>query len=169
MINAKHLVDLALQWGADHAVRFQIGDIVFDSRTILKCAFGCGGWGYGPTCPSDLFLLSPGKYEQVLRRYSWGIIIHSTDKRISQDVSFGIEREAFLRGYYLAFSLSDCAICEECAGFVGKPCVSPQKASPAFHSVGIDVFKTVHRFGLPLDTLKSQEETPNWYSAAFIE
>lgn len=38
--------------------------------------------------------------------YSWGIIIHSTDKRVSQDVSFGTEREAFLRGYYLAFSLA---------------------------------------------------------------
>ena len=88
---------------------------------------------------------------------------------MSQDVSFGVEREAFLQGYYLAFSLSDCAICAECAGFAGKPCVNPGKARPAFHSVGIDVFKTVHQFGLPLDTLKSQDETPNWYSAVFIE
>jgi len=168
-MEAEYFADLALQWGADHAVPFRIDDIVFDPRTILKCAFGCGDWGYGNTCPSRPLSLKPWEYEQVLRRYSWGIIIHSTDKRVSQDVSFGIEREAFLRGYYLAFSLSDCAICAECAGFAGKPCANPKKARPAFHSVGIDVFKTVRQFGLPLDTLKSQDETPNWYSAVFIE
>ena len=168
-MEAEYFVNMALEWGADHAVPFQIDDIVFDPRTILKCAFGCGDWGYGNTCPSRPLSLKPWEYEQVLRRYSWGIIIHSTDKRVSQDISFGIEREAFLRGYYLAFSLSDCAICGECAGFAGQPCVNPKKARPAFHSVGIDVFKTVHKFGLPLDTLKSREETPNWYSAVFIE
>jgi len=126
-MEAEYFVNMALELGADHAVPFRIDDIVFDPRTILKCAFGCGDWGYGNTCPSRPLSLKPWEYEQVLRRYSWGIIIHSTDKRVSQDISFGIEREAFLRGYYLAFSLSDCAICGECAGFAGQPCVNPRR------------------------------------------
>lgn len=155
--------------GADHAVPFRIDDIAFDPRTILKCAFGCGDWGKGHTCPSRPNSLLPWEYEQVLRRYSWGIIVHSHDKKISQEVSFAIEREAFIDGYYFAFSLSDCAICGECAGFRGQGCVNPKKARPAFHSVGIDVFKTAHRFGLPIETLRDQNQPQNWYSAVFIE
>jgi hypothetical protein len=35
--------------------------------------------------------------------------------------------------------------------------------------VGIDVFKTVHQFDLPLKTLRNEDEEQNWYSAVFIE
>jgi predicted metal-binding protein len=111
----------------------------------------------------------PWDYEKMFRKYSWGIIIHSNDKKISQDVSFQIEKEAFLDGKYLAFSLSDCAICSDCLGKCGKDCANPGKARPAFHSVGIDVFKTVRKFGLPLETLKDVTQEQNWYSAVFIE
>ena len=65
-MEAEYFADLALQWGADHAVPFRIDDIVFDPRTILKCAFGCGDWGYGNTCPSRPLSLKPWEYEQVL-------------------------------------------------------------------------------------------------------
>jgi predicted metal-binding protein len=168
-MDKEYFVNMALKLGAGHAVSFGINDIVFDSRTILKCMFGCGDWGKGNTCPSRPNSLKPWEYEEVFKKYSWGIIIHSTDKRVSHEVSFEIEREAFLKGYYFAFSLSDCALCAECAGFNGLGCINPKKARPAFHSVGIDVFKTVRKFGLPLDTLKSKDETQNWYSAVFIE
>lgn len=163
------LIEKALSMGADHAVKFNIEDIAFDTRTILKCMFGCTDWGKGPTCPSRPGSLSIFEYHEVLKNYSWGIIVHSTDKKISQDVSFELEREAFIKGYYFAFSMSDCAICKECAGLYGKECVNTKKARPSFHSVGIDVFKTAKKFGLPLETLKDESQTPNWYSAVFIE
>ncbi len=166
---AKYLVDMAYEMGADHAVPFKIDDIAFDSRTILKCAFGCGDWGYGHTCPSRPGSLKPWEYEQVLKHYLWGVIVHSTDKRVSHEVSFALEREAFLKGYYFAFSMSDCALCKECSGFHGKPCVNLKKARPAFHSVGIDVFKTVRKFGLPIQTLRAEDDQVNWYSAVFVE
>jgi len=162
-------IEQALKLGADHAVIFEIEDIEFDSRTILKCMFGCNDWGKGPTCPSRPGSLMPWEYETVLKKYSWGVIIHSSDKIISQNVSFALEREAFLRGHYFAFSLSDCAICKDCAGKTGNQCVNQKKARPAFHSVGIDVFKTVRKFNLPLETLKEEDEVQNWYSAVFIE
>ncbi len=165
----KHFTDLAIKLGAGHAVVFKIDDIVFDPRTILKCMFGCSDWGRGNTCPSRPGSLKPWEYQKVFQRYSWGIIIHSTSKKVSQDVSFAIEREAFLKGYYFAFSLSDCTLCSECAGRGGTECVNPKKARPALQSVGIDVFKTVHRLGLPLKTLYSEDEEQNWYSAVFIE
>lgn len=131
--------------------------------------FGCTDWGKGNTCPSRKGSLKPWEYKEIFSKYSWGIIIHSTDKKKSQDVSFEIEKEAFLKGYYFAFSLSDCAVCKECAGCRGLDCVNPRKARPAFHSVGIDVFKTVRKFDLPIATLKDKSESQNWYSAVFIE
>ncbi len=165
----QYYVDMALRLGADHATAFKTDDIEFDARTILKCMYGCSDWGKGLTCPSRPGSLMPWEYEKVFRKYSWGIIIHSTSKKISQEVSFEIERQAFFDGYYFAFSLSDCAICAECAGHKGKECINPNKARPAFHSVGIDVFKTVRKFGLPIETLKNRGQVQNWYSAVFIE
>ena len=167
--DAKDFTDLALKLGADHAVPFKTADIVFDPRTILKCMFGCSDWGKGNTCPSRPGSLKPWEYENIFKRYSWGIIIHSTDKKLSQDISFEIERQAFIKGYYFALSLSDCDICRECAGHKGEDCVNPKKARPAMQSVGIDVFKTVHGLGLPLETLKDETQLQNWYSAVFIE
>ena len=168
-MEAEQFVDLAMSLGADHAVRFGIEDIVFDSRTILKCMFGCSDWGKGHTCPSRPGSLMPWEYEKVLTRYAWGVIIHSTDKGVSHEASFAVEREAYLKGYYFAFSLSDCAICPTCAAARGEPCADPKRARPAFHSVGIDVFKTVHNFNLPLEPLQDENAEQNWYSAVFIE
>jgi predicted metal-binding protein len=164
----ENIVARALELGADDALIFRMDQIVFDPRTLLKCMFGCEDWGKGHTCPSTPGSLKPWEYERILQRYKWGCIVHSTNKKISQDISFALEREAFLAGHYFAFSMSDCAICQECAGFKGKPCVDPSRARPAFHSVGIDVFATVKQFDLPLSTLKSEDEEQNWYSAVFV-
>lgn len=165
----KYFVDMGLRLGADDVVVFGIDDIAFDPRTLLKCMFGCGDWGKGHTCPSRQGALKPWEYQKMFERYSWGVIVHSTDKKVSQEVSFAIEREAFIKGYYFAISLSDCALCSECKGADGLACANPKKARPAFHSVGIDVYKTVHAFDLPLETLASEDARPNWYSAVFVE
>ena len=162
-------IALALEKGAEHAVVFSIDQIAFDARTLLKCMFGCSGWGMVHTCPSREGSPKPWEYEKIFRNYRQGIIIHSTDKKLSQDISFDIERQAFLDGHYFAFSLSDCVCCEKCTGFSGERCVHPNKARPAFHSEGIDVFKTVRQFNLPIETQKEQGETENWYSAVFID
>jgi predicted metal-binding protein len=159
----------ALLLGANHAVAFEVKDIVFDPRTLLKCMFGCSSWGIEHTCPSRPGALKPWEYQHILERYQWGIIIHSTDKKVSQRVSLAIESQAFTEGFYFAFSLSDCGLCKECAGYRHAPCVNPKKARPAFHSVGIDVFATVRKFGLPIETLRNLDDPQNWYSAVFVE
>ena len=158
----------ALSLGAEHAVIIKPDDIVFDGRTLLKCMFGCDDWGKGATCPSKAGFLKPWEYEPLLRKYKSVLIIHSPDKKIAQDVSYIIEREAFLDGDALAFSMSDCALCEVCAGQTCQPCRNPKKARPAFHSCGIDVFATVHKIGLPLKTLRDVSEPQNWYSAVWL-
>ena len=162
--------DRALELGAKDAVVFSIDQICFDSRTLLKCMYGCDDWGKNHTCPSRPGNPTMAEYKEMLSRFRGGIIIHANDKRLSQEVSFTIEGEAYRDGYYFAFSMSDCALCKTCAACDGESCRFMHKARPAFHSVGIDVFKTVRAFGLPIRTLSdAATEEQNWYSAVFID
>ena len=163
-------IKTALDMGAADAVEFQLADIVFDSRTLLKCMFGCSDWGRNHTCPSRPGAPTIEQYREMLSRYKRGVIIHTHEKKLSQQISFKIESMAFHDGCYFAFSLSDCGLCSECAAVCGEPCRFKHMARPAFHSVGIDVFATVHRLNLPLSTLCDPEkDEQNWYSAVFIE
>ncbi len=159
----------ALEMGAAHAVPFVISDIAFDPRTLLKCMYGCDDWGKLHTCPSRPGSPSIAEYHDMFSRYRWGIIVHSHEKKPAQLISYELERLAFLSGHPLAFSLSDCALCKRCAGHSCEPCRFPQKARPAFHSVGIDVFATVRRLGLPLEPLLTPDQEQNWYAAVFVE
>jgi predicted metal-binding protein len=168
-MNAERYIRKALEMGADDAVVFKIEDIEFDPRTLLKCMFGCGDWGKGPTCPSRPGNVSLDEYEKMLRQYSWGIIVHAHDKKTTQSISFALESQAFAKGYYFAFSMSDCALCKECVGLKGLPCANVKQARPAFHSVGIDVFATVRKFNLPIYTLTDEAQEQNWYAAVFVE
>ena len=162
-------IELALSLGAEHAVMIPPDSIVFDGRTLLKCMFGCADWGTGCTCPSREGFLKPWEFEPLLRKYKQVLVIHSRDKQIAQRAAFSVEREAFLDGDALAFSMSDCALCAECAGKSGGACRNIKQSRPAFHSVGIDVFATVRNFGLPIETLACDEDAQNWYSAVFVE
>lgn len=166
----KKYADMALEMGAADAVEFTIDQICFDSRTLLKCMYGCPDWGRNHTCPSRPGNPTMAEYREMLSRYRGGVVIHAHDKALSQKASFAVESRAYLDGYYFAFSMSDCALCKSCAATVNEPCRFAHMARPAFHSVGIDVYKTVHGFGLPLFTLADQEkDEQNWYSAVFIE
>ena len=165
----KKYINKALEMGAKNAVPFEISDIVFDPRVILKCMFGCSDYGLLHSCPYQRSPLSMEEYEKVFKHYSRGIIVGCSDKASSQKISLEIEQDCYLDGYYFAFSLSDCGLCKECSKKDDKNCRFPAKARPAFHSVGIDVFKTVHNLGLPLNVLKTKYDSQNWYSAIFIE
>ena len=56
----------ALELGAVDAVPFAICDIVFDSRTLLKCMFGCADWGKNHTCPSRAGSPSMAEYRDII-------------------------------------------------------------------------------------------------------
>lgn len=144
-------------------------EVVFDPRTILKCMYGCTGWNNSWVCPSAPGGLRPWEAEPIFRRYRAVVLIHTHDKRASHDASLAVERRAFVDGLYFAFSLSDCALCQECTHRAGEPCRFPKQARPAAQGVGIDVFATVNRLGLPLKTLAGPEEEQNWYSFVFLE
>jgi len=159
---------MARRLGAVDVVAVTPDDIVFDGRTLLKCMFGCNDWGVGCTCPSRFGFPPLDELEKLLRKYKTVLIIHTHDKKAAQDASAAIETEAYLDGDALVFSMSDCALCEECAGRSGQPCRNPKTARPSFHSVGIDVFSTAKKLGLPLRPLRNEDEEQNWYSAVWL-
>ena len=165
----KDYVQEALNRGAENAVRFSIENIVFDSRVILKCMFGCDDYGKLHTCPYQRSPLGMNEYKDIFEKYKWGIIIGCRDKQTSQNISYEIERMCFLDGFYFAFSLSDCGICKECAKGVSENCRNPKKARPAFHSIGVDIFRTVRNFNMSIEVLKTDTDKQHWYSAVFIE
>jgi predicted metal-binding protein len=160
----------ALELGATDAVIFTPDEIAFDARALLKCMFGCGSWGKGPTCPSRPGSLRPWEWEPILRKYSWGVLVHAPDKKTSYQVARALEGEAFVDGKHLAFAMSDCAGCADCVGEKGQPCADVRHARPAMQGAGIDVFATAHGFGLPIRTLADREEQPqDWYSSVWME
>ena len=165
----KKYIDKALEMGAKNAVEFKISDIAFDPRVALKCIFGCGGYGMQHTCPYQKSPLTMDEYQRIFEKFSRGIIIGCDDKPTSQRISYELELDCFFDGYYFAFSLSDCGLCEACTRGDGKDCLFPERARPSFHGVGIDVFKTVRNLGLPLEVLRNKTDKENWYSAVFVE
>lgn len=152
--------------GARDAVLINVREIVLDPRTILKCAYGCSGWRNNWTCPSAPGSLSIWDFPRILKHYKKALLIHTYHKQLSQKISYTIERQAFLDGCYFAFSLADCTICKDC--HYPKPCRATMKARPAMQAVGIDVFATARKQGLPINTLKTRDEQPNWYSLVLI-
>jgi len=162
-------IGMAKEMGAKNAVAFKTSDIVFDPRVALKCIFGCSNYGKNHTCPYQKSHLSMEEYKEIFSHFEGGIIIGCADGKDSQNISYEVERAAFLDGFYFAFSLSDCVICGECNKRHGEDCRMPGKARPAFHGVGVDVFKTVNQLGLPLNVATTYEDEVNWYSAVFIK
>jgi len=166
--NYKKYVDLAVENGALNVVAIKPEEVVFDGRTILKCMFGCNSWGKGCTCPSRPGFLPLNEFKELFMMYKTVLVIHSTDKKAAQNASFAVEKEAYLDGDVLSFSTSDCAICEKCAGYDGEPCRNIKMARPSWHSIGIDVFATVNKLGLPLKPLRNETDEQNWYAAVWL-
>ncbi len=158
---------LAMKMGAAHAVALKASDIVLDPRTYLKCMYGCKDWGRNWTCPSAPGAIKPWDFKNILKRYKSAILVHCADKKLSQKISYSLEREAFLNGHYFAFSMSDCSLCDGCAH--PEPCRLPKQARPAMQALGIDVYATAKRQNLPLFPLRNENEAQNWYSLVLVE
>jgi len=161
-------VSIAYEHGADSVVETIPDKIVFDARTLLKCMYGCKDWGKGCTCPSRPGFPPLKDLKKMLKKYKKVLIIHAHDKKAAQNASLAVENEAYLDGDALVFSMSDCALCEECGGRSDQSCRNVMKARPAFHSVGIDVFATAKNHGLSLHPLRNEDDEQNWYAAVWL-
>lgn len=79
----------------------------------------------------------------MVKKYSHILLLHSNSARDVSAAALKIEREAFLDGYYFAFAIRYCYLCDVCSLGKGKDCPFPEKIRPCDQSFGIDVYKTV--------------------------
>ncbi len=159
-------VKMALDRGALHALLVDVADIVFDHRTYLKCAWGCPEFGQLKCSPD---LIKPWEAEPLLRRYRRALLIHTRVKELANEIAWEVERAAFLDGYYWAFALYDCHGCETCRAASRQECADPVRARPGEDFLGIDVYATVRRFGLPIQVLTRRDQAQDRYAFVFIE
>ena len=164
----KKYEDIAKELGAVNAKIINASEVVVDNRSRLKCRFGCSSYFINWTCPPRHGIQPWTFKKRLLSQYSVALLVHAQDPETSQKISIEIEKRAFLDGYSLVFSLSDCTLCEECT-CPEEPCRHPEKARPAAQSFGIDIFATAKKQDYPIYTLKNKEEEQNWYSIVLLD
>lgn len=163
----RELLDAALGMGAADALIFRIEDVAFDSRTLLKCLFGCsGGMHYCPDARDSSSLID---YPEMIRRYKWGILICTGDLKKGQEITLVLESKAYFKGFYFAFGATECAFCDKCSFEEGRPCVDRHKQRPPLYTLGVDVYKTARGLGWELDVVQKEGDPVKNITAVFVE
>ncbi len=134
----------------------------------LRCRYGCGQYG-GPHCPPHS--PSPEKTKEMLKDYTRALLVQGEPPTEDfQSRVLQAEKEAFQAGYYKAFAFwaGPCSLCSFCEGSRGD-CCNTRNARPSMEGAGIDVFETVRRAGLTVETLKKQGEFIKYFALLLLE
>ena len=161
-------VKLAKKLGMIDALIISPTDICFDIRTQLKCAWGCDR-DFTPNAKCDNRCMTFDERLKIVKQYNAILLLHSHDAQELSKVILEIERFVFLDGYYFAFALRSCNLCEVCQAIKGNDCIHPEKIRPCESMFGIDIFKTVRKLGLPIEVLQNKEAVQNRYGFLLIE
>ena len=179
MVDKKSLNTLFAENGYDDYTWIKARDIEISQWTRLKCMFGCGSYGSNASCPPHVPLVD--ECRSFFSEYTDGVIFHFQEKiydirkyvEWSRKVNMKLlklERSVFLSGYRKAFLLfiDECELCAECAG-TRSDCRNPRGARPSTEGIGIDVYTTVRKHGLPIQVLKDYDEPMNRYAVLMVE
>jgi len=103
------LCQLAVIFGAADARLIKAEGIIVSDWVLLKCQYGCDGYGKSLTCPP--YSPTPEKFRKTLKGYGQAILLkfepreQEYDWKSTHEVVARLEKEAFLSGYYSAFGL----------------------------------------------------------------
>jgi len=160
-------VSMALEAGARDARIIPTEEVYTAEWVRLRCQYGCGMYGRCLSCPP--YSPTAEQTRRALDDFTTALLIRSDGEADICEIATRIEREAFLDGYYKAFSFHSgpCHFCERCDP--SQPCRNPSLARPAMEAAGIDVFATAHRAGLPLEVVRTRRCSQNYYSLVLIE
>lgn len=161
------LVKEAMSLGAMDATGFSIDDIAFDTRTLLKCLYGCPGGFY--FCPTSKDGVTVKDYMEMAGRYKWGVLVCTEDLKKGQDITLALESKAYLKGHYFAFAATECAVCHECSAIDGGKCRDKHKQRLPLYAFGIDVYKTVANVGWSLEVVQKKGDPRKNITALFVE
>lgn len=170
----------AVAAGATQALVIEPSCIVTAPWVRWKCQFGCRDYNKNFCCPPHT--PTPKQTRQVLDSYNRAILFHlqwTKGKQSGKEITkyfnnvVAMEKELFQDGFYRAFSMlaGPCILCRgsQCALLENEPCRFPEKARPSMEGCGIDVFQTVYNYGLPVHTLRTEEETRNIYCLVLVD
>ncbi len=162
----------ALERGIDHAVIVEPSRVVTAPWVLMKCQFGCAGYGGSLCCPPRS--PTPDETRKILDSYTSAMLLHrqiSKNGRPAEnlsDIAVDLERSLFLDGYYKAWTLGSgpCGRCKTCNM---KACAHSDRARPSMEGCGIDVFATARGYGLPIEVVTGRADIRNHYALVLIE
>jgi predicted metal-binding protein len=142
--------------GAKDSKIIKTDRVIVGEWVYWKCRFGCSTYGNNLTCPPHS--PNPEQTKALLREYEYALLLKYDSTQDYNNLLIGLEREAFLRGFYKALSLTagSCKLCENCN--ISNGCVNLKKARPSMEACGIDVFGTMHNVGFDMKVLTSKDE-----------
>ena len=161
-------IDLAKKLKMVNAMLISPQNIYFDIRAILKCKWGCEDQFHENLRCGTRGTTYQERVEMV-KSYNHILLFHSYDAIALSKTVLEIERRAFLDGYYFAFAIRTCNLCENCVVKKGEPCPMPLKIRPCDQSFGIDVYKTVRNLGLPCEVLQNKNDIQNRYGFVLLD
>ena len=161
-------ISLAKENHMINAMLITVEEIAFDSRAILKCRWGCEDF-FKQSIKCHTRNTTYRERLDMIKAYENILLIHSHNAMDVSRAALEIERRAFLDGFYLAFAIRYCNLCENCFIDHGKSCPTPEKVRPCDQSFGIDVYKTARNLGLPCQVLQSKEDIQNRYGFVLLE
>ena len=133
----------------------------------LRCRFGCNNYGK-PHCRPDS--LTPQKTRKMLQDYTYCLLLSGVPPTSTfQHQVLKAEKEAFKEGFYKAFAFwaGPCTLCDSCVE--DGNCRNTKDSRPSMEGSGIDVFETVKRAGLSLQTLAGERDFIKYFGIILLE
>ena len=161
-------VKLAKGLGMKNAIVISPQDIFFDARAVLKCRWGCNEHSENNVKCSTRGTTFLERVEMV-KSYNRILLLHAHDAGQLSRAALEMEKAAFLDGFYFAFAVRTCHLCEDCSVLKGEACPFPRKIRPCDQAFGIDVYKTVRKLGLPIEVLQKEGDIQNRYGFVLID
>ena len=161
-------IDLAKELKVVNAMIISPQQVFFDIRAILKCRWGCEDY-FQKTIRCHTRGTTYEERVGMIRKYNHILLAHSHDASKLSVAVLEIERTAFLDGYYFAFAIRFCNLCEVCSVKEGGSCPFPDKVRPCDQSFGIDVYKTARNLGLPCEVLQRKDDIQNRYGFVLLD
>ena len=163
----------ALDQGIDEAKVVHPTSVVTSAWVRMKCQYGCTGFGQRLCCPP--FAPTFEETRKVLDAYTAILLLHSHrtpgDKKGMRKFNATIvdlEFQAFLDGYYKAWSMGcgPCQLCETCDP--KGACVNGKEARPSMEACGIDVYQTARNSGMPIQVARMREGPWDMYGLVLL-
>lgn len=153
----QYIIDYLKEKGADEAIAFNPGELIYAEWAIMKCKYGCPMYGHNRCCPP--FAADIEKMRRIAADYRTGVLftVDSMDK--GTPLAVDAVKELFRKGFYKAIGFGT-GPCRQCAECTPEACPHPWTTAPSMEACGIDVLATAGAQGIDMQAFKTTGEAP---------